>query len=91
MMKKEDIREITNRLYKAYSSTELKKNKKYRVYSTNYDFQLNVDSDGRFSLLSCNKGEFNVIKKIIDGLPMLKLFKEVDLIDFPLKKKKVDS
>ena len=88
MLKKEELKEITNRLYKSFNSSELKRNKKYRVHSTNYDFQINVDGDGRFSLLSCNKGDFNVIKKIIAGLPMLKFFKEVDLIDFPLKRKK---
>lgn len=90
-MKRKDVMEICNRLYKAFNSSELKRNKKYRVYSTNYDFQINVDNDGRITLVSCNKGQFNMIKKVIEGIPMLKMFKELDLIDFPLKKKKVDS
>lgn len=82
MLSNSDVKEIVNRLYKAYISEELKKSKKYRVHSTNYDFTINVDSDKRFTLIKCSKGDFNTINKIINMIPGLKLLNELNLKPF---------
>lgn len=75
-MKRKDVIEICKRLFKAFCSTELKKNKQYRVNGENYNFKVFVDNDGRFSLLEVTQGEFNLINKLINGLPLLKILKE---------------
>lgn len=78
-MEANEIKQITNRLYKAYTSTELKRGRQYRVKGENYKFRINVDNDGRFSLLSVDKGDFNEIRKILNAIPFLVLIKQKNI------------